>query len=212
MPSRPIIGWEKPAPVPNHRFNEYLSARRGRLFYEDLDLAQLVMGGSDDQGVGRALGSPLEFIYLPMIRTKIRRLRAVFAEAIAELAYPGAFHYAYTSKANATEEVVRTALGEGTHYEITSWIDVEIVRLMRARGLVRPEQMIICNGFKGAGSRYISEILKLAGEHANTICIVEDLAELAPLIDSGQALRVGLRQKSYGKHNDMAEMDHAIEL
>ncbi len=209
MLSRPVIGWEKPAPAPNQRFNDYLSARHGRLFYEDLDLAQLVMGGDDDQGVGRALGSPLEFIYLPMIRKKIRRLQSAFAEAIAALGYAGAFHYAYTSKANATEEVVRTALGEGTHYEITSWIDLEIVRLMRARGLVRPEQMIVCNGFKGAGSRYMREILIFAREHANTICVVEDQAELTPLIESGQPLRVGLRQKSYGKHADMAEMDLA---
>jgi arginine decarboxylase len=209
MVTRPIIGWEKPAPVPNHRFNDYLSARNGRLFYEDLDLAQLVMGGSDDQGVGRALGSPLEFIYLPMIRKKIRALQAIFADAIAELDYAGRFHYAYTSKANATEEVVRTALGTGAHYEITSWIDLEIVRQMRARGLVRPEQMIVCNGFKGAGSRYIDEILRFSRDHANTICIVEDLAELPPLIASGQRLQVGLRQKSYGRHTDMAEMELA---
>jgi arginine decarboxylase len=206
---RPIIGWEKPAPAPNQQFNDYLSSRNGRLFFEDLDLAQLVMGGGMDQGAGRALGSPLELIYLPMIRTKITRLQQVFAEAIGDTNYAGRFHYAYTSKSNATEEVVRTALGVGTHYEISSWIDVEIVRLMKARGLLKPEQMLVCNGFKASGSRYAGEIIKFQHEHPNTIAVVEDLNEVMPLIEAGQRLPVGLRQKSYGKHTDMAEMENA---
>ena len=40
----------------------------------------------------------------------IARLRQIFAEAIRETGYAGQFHYAYTSKANAAEEVVRTAV------------------------------------------------------------------------------------------------------
>ncbi len=210
LSKRVVIGWEKPAPVPAaHRFNHFLTARNGRLFYEDLDLANLLIGSGDGPSPGRPLASPLEFIYLPMIRHKIAALRQVFADEIAALGYSGRFEYAYTSKANASEEVVRTALGAGTHYEITSWIDLEIVRQMRARGLVRPEQMILCNGFKIAGSRYADEIVRFSGEHANTICIVEDQSELPPLLAAEHPIKVGLRQKSYGRHNDMAEMEAA---
>jgi hypothetical protein len=39
----PIIGWQQETPVPDHYvFNDYLSARQGRLHYDDLDLAQLL--------------------------------------------------------------------------------------------------------------------------------------------------------------------------
>ena len=50
--SHPVIGWEAESPVPDYTFNDYLSARDGRLYYEDLDLAQLFVGGREDQGLG----------------------------------------------------------------------------------------------------------------------------------------------------------------
>ena len=68
----PVVGWEEERPVPNHEFNDYLSARDGRLFYEDLDLAQLMLGDATDQGLGQSLSSPLEIVYLPKIRGKIQ--------------------------------------------------------------------------------------------------------------------------------------------
>ena len=39
--THPVIGWERETPVPNHIFNDYLSAREGRLYFDDLDLTQL---------------------------------------------------------------------------------------------------------------------------------------------------------------------------
>ncbi len=65
---RPVVGWEEELPVPNHEFNETLSSRDGRLCYEDLDLAQLMLGDGIDQGLGKTLSSPLEIVYLPKIR------------------------------------------------------------------------------------------------------------------------------------------------
>src|ERR1700687_3934826 len=115
----PVIGWEHEAPVPNHQFNYFLSARDGRLYYEDLDLTQLLLGGRQDQGLGKTLPSPLEIVYLPMVRQKISALNHVFAEVAADLNYTGRFHYAYASKANTAEEVVRVALESGAHYEMS---------------------------------------------------------------------------------------------
>jgi arginine decarboxylase len=206
---RPVIGWEAESPVPNHRFNEYLNARQGRLYYEDLDLAQLFLGDRQDQGLGRTLPSPLEIIYLPKIREKIATLREVFARAIKETGYAGRFYYSYASKANAAEEVVRTALKAGVHYEISSTIDVEIVRLMKAANNLTVDKMVICNGFKPTGTHYAGTILRLRRDHEHTIPVVEDLSELPGLIQSNLPFEVGLRQKSYGHHRNLADMDDA---
>ena len=234
--THPVIGWERETPVPNHVFNDYLSARDGRLFFEDLDLAQLfigppappILGGTHVGGVsdaesserppawpggvysaGQVLPSPLEFVYLPKIRAKIEQMRQVFADVIAQVGYAGRFHYAYATKANTAEEVVRTALGAGAHYEMSSWIDVEIVQLLKAAGHLPPERMVIANGFKVAGMAYTDSLVRLKARHDNLIPVVEDRAELPPLIESGLPFDVGLRQKSYGHHQTGEEMEAA---
>jgi arginine decarboxylase len=206
---RPVIGWEDEAPVPNQAFNDYLNVRDGRLYFEDLDLTQIMVGDHHDQGLGRVLPSPLEIIYLPKIRDKIHALQQIFTDAIHETGYGGDFHYAYASKANAAEEVVRTALGSGIHYEISSTMDVEIVRRMKAAGFLSSDKMIICNGFKPTGSHYAENILRLKEVHDHLIPVVEDFSELPALIESGLPFEVGLRQKSYGPHQGAEEMDRA---
>ncbi len=206
---RPVIGWEAEAAVPDHVFNDYLSAREGRLYYEDLDLTQLFLGDRQDQGLGRTLPSPLEIIYLPKIREKIATLCEVFTRAIKETGYTGRFYYSYASKANAAEEVVRTALKAGVHYEISSTMDVEIVRLLKAAGRLTADKMVICNGFKLTGTHYAENILRLKREYEHTIPVVEDLSELTGLIQSNLPFEVGLRQKSYGHHRNLMEMDSA---
>ncbi len=143
-----VIGWEQESPVPTgHRFNSYLQAQDRRLAIDGFDLAQLFLDG-DGNEVGRAFPSPLEIVYLPLIRRQIAYMRQVFADTIGDLDYEGQFHYAYASKANAAEEVVRTTLGAGAHHEMSSTIDVDIARLMVKRGLVPPDRMVLCNGFR----------------------------------------------------------------
>lgn len=204
-----VIGWEQESPVPDgYRFNNYLQAHNGRLYIDGLDLAQLFLDGAGNE-VGRAFPSPLEIVYLPLIRRQIDFMRAVFAGAIADLDYEGRFHYAYASKANAAEEVVRTTLGAGAHHEMSSTVDVDIARLMSARGLLPSDRMVICNGFKPAGSDYAANIVRLKGQHQNLIPILEDLNELSPLVESEHHFDVGLRQKSYGAHEDLQEMEEA---
>ncbi len=204
---RPTIGWESETPCPNHVFNDYLSSRDGRLFFEDLDLAQLFLGDRRDQGLGRKLPSPLEIVYLPKIPQKIRELKHAFARAIDQVGYQGSFHYVYPSKANTANEVVRSVLEAGVNYEISTDVDTSIVRLLRDSGALSDDHMLICNGFKYPGSRYMADIIRLKQEGVRIIPIIEDLQELYPLIESGLPFEVGLRQKSYGAHHSLAEMD-----
>ncbi|MCA9972904.1 MAG: hypothetical protein KC425_21955 [Anaerolineales bacterium] len=205
-----VIGWEQTSPVPDGTyFNAYLNVRDGRLYFEDLDLAQLFLGGGPDQGVGRTLSSPLEIVYLPVIRRQIERMEAVFAEVRAELGYAGAFLYAYASKANAAEEVIRTTLSAGAHHEMSSTIDVDIARHMIRRGLLTPDRLVICNGFKPAGSDYATNLLRLRADHERLVPVIEDLGEIAPFLTSGYHFDVGLRQKAYGANTSEAEIEAA---
>jgi arginine decarboxylase len=208
--AHPVIGWEQTSPVPdNHQFNDYLSVRQGRLFMEDIDLTRLFDVNGRSLPWGQALGSPLEIVYLPLIRQRIEKMRQVFGEVIDEIGYAGRFYYTYASKANAAEEVVRTTLDAGAHHEMSSTVDVDIARLMIRRGLLTPERLVICNGFKSAGTLYAANIEQLRREHRHVIPVIEDLSEISPLLNSDLSFEVGLRQKTYGHHTNIEEMDGA---
>ncbi|MGD8805521.1 MAG: arginine decarboxylase [Chloroflexota bacterium] len=209
--NRSVIGWEAESPVPDgHQFNSYLSGRKGRLHMDGLDLADLFIGGGQGSvALGGVMPSPLEIVFLPIIGRKIDAMRRIFEDARRELDYPGQFHYAYASKANAAEEVIRTTLTAGAHHEMSSTVDVDIARIMVQRGLLPPDRYVICNGFKPAGTPYAANIVRFKSEHDKLIPVLEDVSELSPLIDSGLTFDVGLRQKSYGHHKAEEEMDVA---
>jgi arginine decarboxylase len=203
-PTHPIIGWEHPHPVPDgHRFNSYLHAQNGRLHLNNIDLYSLTQPGSPAE---TPLPTPLEIVYLPIIREKITAMQQLFAEVSAEVGYHGRFYYTYASKANAAEEVIRTTLSAGAHHEMSSTVDVDIAKLMIRRGLLTPDRHILCNGFKAAGSQYAANILQLRQLHEKIIPILEDFNELTPLISSGHTFDVGLRLKSYGHHTTLTDM------
>lgn len=205
--SHPIIGWESAESVPdNHHFNHFLSAHNGHLHIANFDLMQLFTASDVPQS---PFASPLEVVYLPLISQRIDYMRQIFAAVIAEIEYDGSFHYAYATKANAAEEVIRTTLGAGAHHEMSSMIDVDIAALMHKRGLLPSERMVMCNGFKAYGSQYATKILELQQTHGNVIPIIEDLGEIPPLIAAQIPFEVGLRQKCYGQHENIYDMDDA---
>jgi arginine decarboxylase len=205
----PVIGWERETAVPNnHQFNRYLHAKNGHLHLDGLDLAQFFLDEAP-QGFEKTMPSPLEIVYLPLIRRQIQKMNQVFADVIAELDYAGEFHYTYASKANAAEEVIRTTLGTGAHHEMSSTVDVDIARIMIERGLLTPDRMIVCNGFKGPKSQYAANLLQLRLLHENLIPVIEDLDEISLFLSSGEPFNVGLRQKSYGPNETLTEMEQA---
>ena len=113
-------------------FNDYLSVHiDGRFHMDGLDLAQPIpWRGQGQSPLGKADAQPtgdrLLADHPPPDRAPCGE---IFAEVRAELGYPGQFHYAYASKANAAEEVIRTTLATGAHHEMSSTVDVEIARL-----------------------------------------------------------------------------------
>ena len=175
-------------------FGDDLVVREGHLFFRGVDLVGLMTDLLPGQS--RLLGSPLEVVFLPKITTQVTTMQRWFAAASEAVGYPTSFEYAYASKANSEEEVTRTAIATGAHYETSSAADATIVRHLLASGVMSPDQMCISNGFKLPGSDYSRMIIELrASGYSNIIPVIEDIDEIDPLIDSGLEFKVGLRQK-----------------
>ncbi|MDW8148665.1 MAG: hypothetical protein RMJ48_20510 [Roseiflexaceae bacterium] len=93
---------------PEGQINDFISRRGDRLLLADqIDLNAMVA----------RYGAPLEVVYCPQITVQIERMREWAETARARSGYAGGFIYAYATKANFAEEVVRTALNSGAHYE-----------------------------------------------------------------------------------------------
>jgi arginine decarboxylase len=184
-----------PSPYPNGaKIGNDLSVRDGRLFFHTVDLVRLIT--ETLPGLDAPLGTPLEIVYLPKIISQIKTMKRWFAEASAKIGYSAGFEYAFASKANSSEEVTRTALAGGAHYETSSAADVDIVRYCLDHDLMPHDRMTINNGFKVPGSDYAEHIIALRADgYENIIPVIEDEDELQPFIDSGLSFKIGLRQK-----------------
>lgn len=169
---------------PGGRLNDYLAVRDGRLHFEDLDLYATV----------RQYGSPLELVYTPLIERRVREMIALFADARAATGYRGGFVYANATKANVAEEVVRHALLAGAHQETSSTYDVDIARLLWRAGVLPPDRLVICNGFKVPS--YADNIKALRREgYVNVLPVLDSPAEVDAFATLELPLMVGLRQR-----------------
>ncbi len=168
------------------RLTDFLSRRDGRLLLADqIDLNAMVA----------RYGAPLEIAYCPLITEQITRMHGWAAEARAISGYAGAFLYAYATKANFAEEVVRTALDSGAHYETSAAADVLIAHYLWQQGVLPEERFIFCNGSKE--DAYVDAIVALreAG-YARVVPILDDLHELDALLDRCAApLLLGVRER-----------------
>ncbi|HUN21956.1 MAG TPA: hypothetical protein PK299_02350 [Anaerolineales bacterium] len=192
-------GWQSAHPIPNQTYlTDYLQVREGDLWMMDLNLHHLTRD---------LYGSPLEIVCLPLIRQQVANLRKVFAQAIEKLGYSGKFEYAYASKANAAEEVVRTVLGVHTNYELSSAIDVDIAAQMKARSFLSEDTWVLCNGFKPPHSPYANAILKFREKHARILPILAMPSEIDAFAGTGWHFDVGLRQKAYGSQRSLTNPD-----
>lgn len=171
-----------------------LEVRENRLFFQNVDLLSLMTEPLPNHVT--ALGSPLEIVFLPKIISQVTTMQRWFAESIEKVGYPARFEYAYASKANSEEEVTRTALQAGAHYETSSAADVAIVQHLLKSGVMSADQLCINNGFKVPGSDYSQKIIQLrATGYENVIPVFDDLNEIDPFAASGLEFKVGLRQK-----------------
>ncbi|HEY1015636.1 MAG TPA: arginine decarboxylase, partial [Herpetosiphonaceae bacterium] len=194
---------------------DFLSRRDERLLLGDtVDLGALV----------ERYGAPLEVAYCPLITQQVHNMVGYAAEARARAGYAGEFLYAYATKANFSEEVVRTALGAGAHYETSAAADVVIAHHLWRQGVLASDRYIFCNGSKE--DDYIDGILALrhAG-YSMVVPVVDDLDELATLLERARLpLLLGVRERHAAAVVDPAhpggerfgltheEIDEAVEM
>src|SRR5262249_54982478 len=165
---------------------DFLSRRDKRLLLADrIDLNAMV----------ERYGAPLEIAYCPLITEQVERMLGWVAAARDEAGYAGNFLYAYATKANFAEEVVRTALAAGAHYETSATADVLIAHHLWRQGVLAEDRYLFCNGSKEDG--YIDAIVAMrhAG-YARIVPILDSLEELEALIERCRApLLLGVRER-----------------
>lgn len=170
----------------NGTLTDFLSRRDERLLFADrVDLQALV----------ERYGAPLEVAYCPLITAQVERMHGWAGAARVRAGYNGAFLYAYATKANFAEEVVRTALAAGAHYETSSAADVVIAHYLWRQGVLSADRYIFCNGSKE--DNYIDAVVALreAG-YTRVVPILDDLDELDALLERCSApLQLGVRER-----------------
>lgn len=172
----------------NGSLNEFISRRDGKLMFANVDLEALVAKH----------GAPLEIAYCPLITEQIDRMHEAAEQALRDTQYDACFVYAYATKANFSEEVVRTAVKAGAHYETSSVADVRIAMDLWRRGIVPADRYVFCNGSKE--DDYVSAVLRLrlAG-NANVVPVLDDLDEWDAYRASPVAMQIGVRAREYAK-------------
>ncbi len=167
-----------------HQFTDTLHLENNRLYCQDLDLLSL----------SQKWGSPLEVGFTPLVTRQIQNMQGYFAEAFRKQNYAGRFTYAYASKAAQYEDLIRTALQTGAHYETSSPMDLQMARLHWKAGNLPADRMILTNGFKTPA--YVQNIMQMRREgFHNIIPIIESEQEIAAFAASPFEFEVGIRLK-----------------
>ena len=156
---------------PEGQLNAFIARHDGQLYLDE----RVCLNALAEQ-----YGAPLEVSYLPLITKQVHQMQTYAAAARTAAGYTGAFVYAYATKANFAEEVVRTALQSGAHYETSSAADIIIAHQLWRQGVLPADRYMFCNGSKDLGYRKAILALREAG-HELLIPIVDDLDELAYL-------------------------------
>ncbi len=164
--------------------NSFISRRDGHLILDDrINLNDLMA----------RYGAPLEVAYLPLITRQVHQMLAWAEAAQYATGYDGQFYYAYATKANFAEEVVRVALQAGAHYETSASADIIIAHQLWRQGVLPGDRYMFCNGSKDATYCKAMVSLREAG-YERMIPIVDDLDELDYLIRNCHApLQLGVR-------------------
>ena len=167
---------ETPLNIPS-----YLKVIDKQLHYKDINLMSLV----------RKFGGNLEVLYTDMIRERITNFQQYMSEAIAKYHYPGAFYYAYATKANYVSEALTTAANYSDMIETSSEKDIELLLNFYKAGGLRKNITIICNGTKTNAYFERIEELKMLG--LNVVPTFESEVEIQNFLKSDFNYEVGIR-------------------
>lgn len=142
-----------------------------------LEDKQLVFNNVPLKDIIEQYGTPLKITYLPKISQQIQRAKRWFKVAMAKTDYKGQYYYCYCTKSSHFSFVLEEALKNDIHIETSSAYDMEIVRELHNRGLLRKDHYIISNGFKrDQYQEYIVELIN--NGFSNLIPVLDNKKEL----------------------------------
>mgnify|MGYP000844857279 CR=1 FL=1 len=167
------------------QINDTISVRNGRIVFA---------GAVDLLDTVARYGAPLEISFCPLITERVQAMQRLFAAGRTAAGYQSEFVYAYATKANFAEEVVRTAISAGAHYETSSAFDVRIAHRLWQNGILPSDRFIFCNGSKEAPYLAAIRELREAG-FANIVPILDDPHEFELLADCALPFMLGVRER-----------------
>jgi arginine decarboxylase len=138
---------------------------------------QLYFNGVNLMEIIETYGTPLKLTYLPKISENIQHAKTYFKNAMETHNYKGKYTYCYCTKSSHFSFVLDEALKNDIHIETSSTFDIPLVRSLYAKGKIRKDTYIICNGFKREKyKQYVSELLN--DGFVNCIPILDNLTEI----------------------------------
>ncbi len=153
----------------------------------------LHFNGVDLMPIIKEYGTPLKLTYLPRIGQNIHRANELFRSAFEKYKYRGNYTYCYCTKSSHFSFVLEECLRKGTHIETSSAFDIPIARSLHAKGSLKKDTYIICNGFKRPlYTEYIAELIN--DGFTNCLPILDNLKELDVYTESiSKPFQVGMR-------------------
>ena len=122
-------------------------------------------------------GTPFKMTYLPKITSQIQKARYLFAEAMRKHHYNGKYIYTYCTKSSHFSYILKRALAEGTHLELSSAYDTQLVLKLHEKGILPLDINIVCNGFKT--KEYLKGMNALMNlGYTNVIPILDNVDEI----------------------------------
>jgi arginine decarboxylase len=150
-----------------------------------------------DEAVSMGLKAPLVIRFQDLLRHRVERLNAVFAQAIKEEGYKGSYRGVFPIKVNQLREVVEEIVGasKGFNYGLEAGSKPELmIALAMHEG---SNALIVCNGYKDYDFIRIALLGRKLGK--KVIIVVEQLAELDDIIrvseEVGVKPLIGFRAK-----------------
>jgi arginine decarboxylase len=190
--------------IHTNQLNEFLRIENNRLHCLDIDLVEL----------SHQWDSPLEVGFNPLVTRQVTNMYGYFGKAFRKLGYQGHFTYCYATKAAQYEDLIRTALHAGAHYETSSPMDILMARMHWKAGNLPANRYLLANGFKT--DQYIKNILQLKGEGFNNVVpIIESEQEISAFAKTGMDFEVGLRLRvdpSILTHSDFSRVTSRFGL
>ncbi len=159
----------------------------------DLNQGNLTFHGISLKYLIEKYGTPFRLTYLPRIGDQIKKAKNFFNKAIKANNYKGEYHYCYCTKCCHFSHVIEEALEHNVHLETSSSFDIDIIRILEAKGKINKKTILIQNGHKTED--YMNKIVSLMEDgYENVIPVLDSKQELERFYAKTKGeLTVGIR-------------------